>query len=470
MGFGGSVSGQRLKLRFLCPWFLALAIILPAAATGPSRLFPLEAAQALARPWLAGQSDEALFSGTFQTRKSAEFREKHLGPWDPGSVAGRFEEEGDGVETQVLAKLGLAITEQSGFGPNLRPHGPDWLQGIQAQLPSAREPHRFRPCNRAVITQNALVRRLPTMDLFMRHPDLPGQGYAFDELQHSALWAGTPVYVMAETRDRAWCKVLAPDCAGWVPSPALARAGADFVRRWRGAVLRCGLVAVITTGTPVLDTRGRFQGHAYVGSVFPRRPGKGPRPAILVPARSAAGRATCLEAFLAEGAGVPQPWPYTPRNAARLFQTLLGRPYGWGNSRFHNDCSAELKQFFTPFGLWLPRHSAAQKEAGRQVDLSALALPERLAALAEVGRPYRSLLWFQGHVMLYLGPLGDPARPGFMTYQNLWGLRPKEGPDYRAVVGASVLFPLLHPDPDAPELRSLADRAQFVVTQLDEEP
>jgi hypothetical protein len=38
------------------------------------------------------------------------------------------------------------------------------------------------------------------------------------------------------------------------------------------------------------------------------------------------------------------------------------------------------------------------------------------------------------------------------------------------VVGGSALFPLLHPDPDAPELRSLADRAQFVVTQLGEDP
>jgi len=104
------------------------------------------------------------------------------------------------------------------------------------------------------------------------------------------------------------------------------------------------------------------------------------------------------------------------------------------------------------------------------VDLGGLGLQERLAALAEVGRPYRSLLWIEGHVMLYLGPLGDPARPGFMTYQNLWGLRPKEGPDFRAVVGGSVLFPVRPPDPAAPDLGSLAARPQSVVTQLEEDP
>lgn len=125
-----------------------------------------------------------------------------------------------------------------------------------------------------------------------------------------------------------------------------------------------------------------------------------------------------------------------------------------------------MKHFFTPFGLWLPRHSAGQKEAGRSIDLSAMGLPERLAALSGLGRPYLSLLWFQGHVMLYLGPVAG----GFMTYQNLWGLRPKEPPDFRAIVGGSVLFPVLEHYPDAPGLMSLAGRDRFVVVQLDEDP
>jgi hypothetical protein len=59
----------------------------------------------------------------------------------------------------------------------------------------------------------------------------------------------------------------------------------------------------------------------------------------------------------------------------------------------------------------------------------------------------------------YLGPW-DPAfvavdgskATGFMTYQNLWGLRPKAPPDYRAIVGGSVLFPVLDRYPEQPEL------------------
>jgi hypothetical protein len=77
--------------------------------------------------------------------------------------------------------------------------------------------------------------------------------------------------------------------------------------------------------------------------------------------------------------------------------------------------------------------------------------------------------------MLYLGPVrytapDGAAAAGFMTYQNLWGLRPRNLPDYRALVGGSVLFPVLDTYPQAPDLRSLADRDRFVVTNLDEDP
>ena len=179
----------------------------------------------------------------------------------------------------------------------------------------------------------------------------------------------------------------------------------------------------------------------------------------------------CATAFLPEGCGVRQPWPYTPGNVARLWKQLLGRPYGWGNLNLNNDCSGELKNFFTPFGLWLPRHSSSQREIGPTLDFSALGLAERMQAMAKFAQPYRTLIWIEGHIMLYLGPIrqADGRANGFMTYQNLWGLRPKEGPDYRSIVGCSVLFPVLDSDPEAPELDSLANKRRLVITQLDGE-
>ena len=459
-------------LRHLFSLFLTLALA-GAPPPGPAQLFPLDPYQGLKRPWLEAQGGEPLFTPAFQKRKAAEFRTNYLGPWDSEFVAGHLTPQVESLESKVLDNIRGDIQAQTGFGPNTRPYDSGWLDRIRALLPE-RKGFRFRPGDRAMILDNALVRLLPTMDLYMQHPDIPGQGYPFDNLQNSVLWAGTPVYLLAESRDKAWCKVLAADCAGWIPTQRLARAGGGFVRRWRRAVASRGLIAATATEAAVLDTRGRFRFYAYVGSVFPGRSARDPQ-AILIPGRNAAGRAAVAEARLPAGACAAQPWPYTPRHAAVLWRTLLGRPYGWGNTGFHNDCSAELKFFFAPFGLWLPRHSSDQKEVGRSQDLGGLDLPARLETLERVGRPYRSLIWIQGHVMLYLGPLRYQAEDGatangFMTYQNLWGLRPRDLPDYRAIIGGSVLFPVLDRYPEMPDLRSLADRDPFVVTNLDEDP
>jgi len=460
---------MRLPLR---PFMLLLPLVLAGAPpVAPDRPFPLAPYRNLGAPWLASRSDAALLSRPFQTRKAAEFQKLYLGPWDPEFVGAHCTPEMAGLEARALADLARNLGAGTGLGADLRPYPPGWLDRLREQLPAQGDAGPFRPERCAIITENALVRLLPTRDLFIQPPDQPGQGFAFDNLQYSVLWAGTPVYLLEQTRDQAWCKVLGADCAGWVQSRSLALAGADFIQHWRQAVQQDGLEAVIASATPVLDFAGHYRGAAYIGSVFPRRRDAGRRPAILVPWRHPVTRqASCVPAFLAEGAGAALPWPYTPRNAARLWQTLLGRPYGWGNAQFNNDCSAELKHFFTPFGLWLPRYSSAQKAAGHTIDLSGLDLQGRLATLARIGRPYRSLLWFQGHVMLYLGPLPGDTRGGFMTYQNLWGLKPRSGPDFRAIVGAAVLFPVLAQYPEAPELQSLADKGQFVVSQLDEDP
>ena len=438
------------------------------------RLFPLEAHRGLRAPWLETLDETRLFSQAWQDRGTAAYQRLWLAPWDPAQVQARLTPALAALESRQLAKLQLGIDRGEGFGPNFHPRGQGWLTALRRQVPAVSgEAFRFQPGRRAITTDNLPVRLLPTADPYYQSHRLPGQGYPFDDLQNSVLWAGTPVYVLGESRDRAWSKVLAPCCAGWVRSQGLGLAAEGFVRQWQRAVRQRGLVAVIATATPVVDEGGTFRFQAFVGSVYPQGPARGGAWSILIPIRrDASGEAVGATASLAGDAGVRQPWPYTPRNAAWLWQTLLGRPYGWGNLDGLNDCSAELKQFFTPFGLWLPRNSAAPKDIGPATDLSALDLPARMEAIHRLARPYRTLLWIEGHVMLYLGPLPPGAgagETGFMTYQNLWGLRPKEPPDYRSVVGGSVLFPVYGTHPEAPELFSLAGRKRLVLTQLDGE-
>ena len=56
-----------------------------------------------------------------------------------------------------------------------------------------------------------------------------------------------------------------------------------------------------------------------------------------------------------------------------------------------------------------------------------------------------------------------------MTYQNMWGLSPKP-PIRRAVIGKSVLFPMLLQFPEDTDLASQAAKSIFKVTYLDIDP
>ena len=142
-------------------------------------------------------------------------------------------------------------------------------------------------------------------------------------------------------------------------------------------------------------------------------------------------------------------------------QNLISRPYGWGGMYFYNDCSAELKSLLTPFGIWLPRHSSYQVTVGKMVDMSAASPEKRLAYLMEKGQGFLTIIYIGGHVMLYIGD--------GMTYQNIWGLSPKPA-TRRAVIGKSVLLPLLLQYPEDTTLISLANKKFFQVSFLNEFP
>lgn len=155
------------------------------------------------------------------------------------------------------------------------------------------------------------------------------------------------------------------------------------------------------------------------------------------------------------------PWEMTPGNIAVLMKSMSGRPYGWGNYNFYNDCSAEMRSLMMPFGIFLPRNSAAQiQAAARIVDLSQENIRTRLRYLMEHGRSFSTLVYIPGHIMLYTGNTVINGHNVPMTYQNIWGLRPADS-DSRSIIGGAVFLPLLVFYSENPDLVSLAGKTQF---------
>jgi cell wall-associated NlpC family hydrolase len=357
-----------------------------------------------------------------------------------------------------------------GFGQNLRPHTQQWIDAIEQNMNVGQftQAPRYVPAARAIATDNLLVRELPTMDpsFYSRH--LAGEGYPFDNLQVSAIRPGTPLYVLGRTLDGAWDYVQTPDVQGWVRAPGVGMVDDAFADAWRRRA-RASWGAIIAASAPVRDDTGTFRFDAPAGTLLPLAPlslnVRTSTRTVLLPARGMDGRAIIRHARLADAQIAPMPLAATPRNMAMLMKALIGRPYGWGNTGFYNDCSSELQNIFAAFGIWLPRHSSTQMSAGLFTDLSDAKPADRLDYLMKHGEPMRTLIYIGGHVMLYLGTTQRDGQTVPLVYQDIWGLRPGDN-SRRSVIGGSVIFPLLLRIPEDPSLQSLAGTSTFQISVL----
>ncbi|CAD6521739.1 hypothetical protein LMG28140_01291 [Paraburkholderia metrosideri] len=451
------------------------------------------------RPFLSPADQQAHFSALyaryFGTGTNAP------SPWNAAYVTMRVYRQ-QGADIAALQQRRLDRFDNAGksgaavgYGENFRAHDKAWIDAIAQNMNVGQFTQNtlYQPERRAVAASNLMVRELPTTDPAFYDHHLAGEGYPFDNLQISAVRPGTPLYVLGSSTDGAWFYVQTPDVQGWVRSDGVAMADERFIDTWRAATAR-SLGAVTVASAPVRDSHGVFRFDAPAGTLLPlsaARSDTQPRVAnapanpgtrasadnpasnadlraartVLIPARDVDGHALLRTATLNDTQIAPLPLAATPRHLAMLMKALIGRPYGWGNSGLYNDCSSELQSIFAVFGVWLPRHSSTQMNAGSMTDLSASTPAQRLDYLARHGVPLRTLIYIGGHVMLYIG---NTTRNGVavpVVYQDVWGLRPADN-SRRAVIGGSVILPLFEHIPEDATLQSLAATPTFQISIL----
>lgn len=253
----------------------------------------------------------------------------------------------------------------------------------------------------------------------------------------------------------------------WVKSDDIAYVSSDFINRWQ-RMARKGMVAVSQTEASVMDLNNNFQFSAYIGAIYPLAKLNNKTISILVAKKGLNNQAIIKKAKINKSEAVLMPLKASKDNIAMIIKQLLHRPYGWGGAFFLNDCSQELKNLFTPFGIWLPRNSGSQALYSKAVvDLSNLDVKERLSYLKQKGHPLMTLIYIEGHIMLYVGNrLTADKQVEAMTYQNIWGLSPLNR-DKRYVIGQSVFLPLLTVYPERPDIQSLANKHYFKLIYLD---
>lgn len=464
-------------------YFSVLSIQPLFAIQSLNSLFPIEHYDQTISHWINPNDadyDKALLNHDMQEKRMHFFYKMYFGessPWDANYINKIFKryppDDLQTMEMSLIANFDNARqpADLVGYGVNFRPYDRQWIVSISNNINISQfKQLNYNADQRAIVLDNLYIRVLPTDDPHFYSSQIAGQGYPFDNLQLSVVWAGTPIYIVAETRDHAWVLVITPDVIGWVKTQGIAKADQTFINQWREAAKK-HLVAITRTATPIIEMQGRFIFSAYVGSVFPgEQTSTGFR--LMVPAANQDRLAVLKFATVSQNHATLMPLLATPHHFANLMNTLINRPYGWGGIYFYNDCSAELRSLMVPFGIWLPRHSSEQVSAGKMVEVSAATPPARIAYLVQNGHKFLTLVHIDGHILLYVGNylnLNKSQTIMPMTYQNIWGLKPNP-PIRRAIIGKAVLFPLLLEYPEDTSLASLAGRKIFQLSYLDAFP
>lgn len=451
------------------------------AANDLISLFPIQNYDQSISRWLLrspSENNQPLINASIQAKHQQIFYDHYFGtssPWDPQHVKKLItQQKPDDINTLehvMVAEFDNAkkTNNEVNHGMNFRPHNAMWLQSIVENINfSQLEQISYQANNRAISVKNIAARLLPTIDPAFFNHLIAGQGYPFDNLQESAIWAGTPLYIIATSKDQAWYLVLTPDFIGWVQAEGVARVDDLFVTTWRQQASQILLALTQNNLSILYNQQYLFTGH--VGAIFPGEV-NGTNYDLYVPVKNANQLASIVKIAINKEQAAKMPLPLTRINLALVLKTMIGRPYGWGGLNFYNDCSAETKSIFTPFGIYLPRHSAQQINAGKMLDFTKLSPEQRLASLKKEGKPLITLIYIGGHVILYIGDFDneDHTMSFAMTYQNMWGLKPPEN-NRRAVIGQAVLFPLLLNFKEDNELKSQAATSFFQIALLDQIP
>ncbi|MCL1971431.1 MAG: NlpC/P60 family protein [Endomicrobia bacterium] len=258
---------------------------------------------------------------------------------------------------------------------------------------------------RALPSYESLFSSLDTLDL--------------DRIQITQLDLASPVAVIYSTLDNEWFYVISEIAEGWLHKNTIAFCRQDVIKDYK----RWDRFAVITSPKADIyknEEMSDFFDYVSMGMALPIAEVKGNIAEIRIPRVKPDRTLGFQKAYISLSDISVGYMKYTQRNVIQQAFKHLNSPYGWGGMNGEQDCSSFLRQIFACFGIKIPRNSTGQIEsAGIFAGSFEKGEPDYLRAqrIISNGTPGITLLFFPGHIMLYVGNEG----PNPYIIHSIWG-------------------------------------------------
>ncbi len=280
----------------------------------------------------------------------------------------------------------------------------------------------------AILVRHSDLKLYPTTEEIFYDPNRTGEGFPFDYNQNSAIYINTPVFVSHYSKDKQWVYVKSAFAFGWVNIKDIAFVSANFQSAFQN-----GNYAITVTDNLDLMEDGEKISLVKMGTIFPMNEIS---QSYIFATKGHNGYAQIAETTPSTvNLIAKKPIKFNQFNITHIGKQLVGEPYGWGGKLEARDCSALTRDFFAPFGIYLPRNSSqqAKESAGEYISLKGLSEKERKEMIVQYAKPFRSLLYVPGHITLYLGAKnGEP-----IILHNYWGVRLNSGKKH--VMGRAII-------------------------------
>lgn len=317
----------------------------------------------------------------------------------------------------------------SGYGSNLKPVDSSWITELVDQSNFS----VFSTVNKPAITTKWMnMRVFPTQKPLYRNPALPGEGYPFDLLQNSSVGFSEPIFVSHYSKDGSWVYIFSNNASGWIESDGITLLTQEQIKFLRNKEK----VYMTQDRVPLYNESKEFVTYSRIGMVLPLKKETSDGYKVLF----FKNNGSMEEMIVSKDAAHIGVHLLTKDDLLKVGMNLLRNTYGWGGMYEERDCSSMIRDYLTPFGIWLPRNSASQAKKGEVISFNGLDNSQKIALIKAKGIPFETILYKKGHVLLYVGTYENNV----MVMHNIWGIRTLDtsGKKGRVIIGKAVISTL----------------------------
>ena len=325
-----------------------------------------------------------------------------------------------------------SFTPKNSYGENLKKLDKLWFEKLQLNLNFKKFelPKRY-----GVTIKHVNLRALPSDKVLFLDPLKAGEGFPFDYLQNSSVVPNTPLCIFYHSKDKKWVFVKTSFSYGWLKTQDVVFLPKKYILK----ILDAKKVIVFKDHYKLYTKNGEFLFSTEIGEMFPIISSNAKSYTILVITKYKNSKPYYNQIVIPKTVAMDDVLEFNRENIAMILDQIANTKYGWGGAYYDRDCSSSMRDFFAPFGVWLPRNSANQAKIGSLLNVKALKDKEKLQKIKEVAIPFETLLYRKGHIGLYVGTYDN----NIVVFQNMWGIKTKhKGKEGRFIVGRGVFTTL----------------------------